>query len=96
MSECLTLLNILQLVQTICREIFQRAILGMQNEHQTFRLGHAEKKGNFPKTIEHLGINLLLKYALNPQYAKVENEYLVKDHFNIYSCNVCCSFNRWK
>lgn len=49
------------------------------------------EKSNCPKTIEHLGIILHLKYALNPQYAMVENEYLVNDLFNIYSCNVCCS-----
>lgn len=52
----------------------------------TFRL----KKDNFPKTIEHLGIIVFLKYALNPQYAKVENECLVNDLFKISSCNVCC------
>lgn len=63
----------------------------MQHQYQTFRLGHSgKKKDNFPKAIEHLGIILLLKYALNPQYAKTENEYLVNDLSKISSCNVCC------
>lgn len=48
------------------------------------------KKDNFPKTIEHLGIILLLKRSLDPQYAKVENEYVVDDLFKISSSNVCC------